>query len=143
MSQIIFTGTSSGYPAPDKACSSFLIRTGNRYFQFDAGEGFTGSALKFKINQNQIDRIFLSHLHTDHVAGLFLEIQLMYLSGRTVPLVIYTPAEAISKLKSTFDMFYLFREKFPFSINFKPIGKNPLFRGKTISVSAHPNSHLA
>jgi len=142
LSKIIFTGTSSGYPSKQRACSSFVVKTTSRLYQFDAGEGVSGSIRRHGLNANEIEKIFISHLHPDHIAGLFLELQMMYLNGRKKPLDIYVPKEAVKGLEKAVDLFYLFREKFPFKFSFKPIDSNPVFRGREITVNAFPNLHL-
>jgi len=142
MNKIIFTGTGAGYPSKDRACSSFIIKTPSGLYQFDAGEGFSGSVRKFGLNTNNIGQIFISHLHPDHVSGLFMELQLMYLTGRKKSLEICVPPEAVNGLMKTMDLFYLFKEKFPFKYNFKPISSNFVYRDKELTVEAYPNQHL-
>lgn len=149
MNKIIFTGTASGYPSKERACSSFILQTGRKLFQFDAGEGISGSVQKFKIKYNEIDKIFISHLHPDHIAGIFMELQLMYLDNikkppacRRARLDIYMPSEALKMMVKSTDMFYLFEEKFPFRFKFLPIRLNPVFRGKEFTLFAYHNEHF-
>jgi len=142
MSKIIFTGTGSGCPSKDRACSSFVVKTSSRLYQFDAGEGFSGSVQRCGLDVNSIGKIFITHLHPDHVAGLFLELQLMYLIGRKKSLDIFVPPEAVNGLMKATDMFYLFKEKFPFKYNFKPILPRSVYRDKELSVEAFSNLHL-
>ena len=82
MAEIIITGSSCGDPSPDRATASFILKTGNELYQFDAGEGFSSSILRQKIDHSDIGTIFLSHGHADHFTGLFLEIQMMHLAKR-------------------------------------------------------------
>jgi ribonuclease Z len=110
MNRIVFTGTASGFPSPDRACSSFVLQLGDKLYQFDAGEGFSNSVQRLKINFNQITQVFISHLHPDHITGIFLELQLMYLAGRRMPLEIYVPDEGVESLEKAARLFYLFKE---------------------------------
>jgi len=142
LNKIIFTGTAPGFPSKDRACSSFLLKTGSKLYQFDAGEGFSGSVLRLGIKHSEIEKIFISHLHPDHITGLFLELQLMYLTNRRKPLDIYVPAEAVKGLERAVDLFYLFKEKFPFRFKFKPIKPNPVFRNNQFTITGFPNRHL-
>lgn len=142
MSSIIFTGTSSGYPSKVRACSSFIINHNKKLYQFDAGEGFCNSALKYRIDTDNISRIIISHLHPDHITGLFLELQMMYLDKRTRPLAVYVPGEAITGLKKAVEMFYLFSDKFPFRLSIKSIKPGAVYRGHDLTVTAYPNEHL-
>lgn len=142
MNRIVFTGTASGFPSPDRACSSFVLQLGDKLYQFDAGEGFSNSVLRLKINFNQITQVFISHLHPDHITGIFLELQLMYLAGRRMPLEIYVPDEGVESLEKAARLFYLFKEKFPFVFHFVPIRPNPVFREKEFTLYAYHNRHL-
>jgi ribonuclease BN (tRNA processing enzyme) len=142
MNNIIFTGTASGFPSPSRAGSSIVIQIGSKLYQFDAGEGFSSSALKFNIKYNQIEKIFISHSHPDHIAGLFMELQMMYLAARKKRLDIYVPGELLPAMNKTMDLFYLFQEKFAFPYNFKPIRPNPIYRNGDLGVYAYLNKHL-
>jgi ribonuclease BN (tRNA processing enzyme) len=142
MNRIVFTGTASGFPARDRACSSLVLQLGDKLYQFDAGEGISGSVQRLKIDYNQIGKIFVSHLHPDHITGLFLELQMMYLAKRQMPLDIYVPEEGAEPLEKAVRLFYLFKEKFPFSFHFQPIKPNPVFCEKDFALYAYPNRHL-
>lgn len=142
MNKIVFIGTSSGFSSEHRACSSFLLILDDKLYQFDAGEGFSSSVLRHRIKYNDIEKIFISHLHPDHITGIFLELQMMYLARRKKPLDIYVPHEALTGLEKAVDLFYLFKEKFPFRFVFKPIRPNPVFRDKGFSLYAYPNMHL-
>ncbi len=142
MKKIIFTGTGSGFPSKDRACSSFVLKIDSRLYQFDAGEGFSSSALKRRLEYNKIEKIFISHLHPDHITGLFVELQLMHLSARKKPLDIYVPQESLEGLKRATDMFYLFEKKLQFRFRFRPIMPNPAYRGQRFWLYAYLNRHL-
>lgn len=142
MKKIVFIGTSSGFSSKQRACSSFLLMLDDKLYQFDAGEGFSSSALRHRIKYNDIEKVFISHLHPDHITGIFLELQMMYLAKRRKPLDIYVPQEALAGLERAVDLFYLFKEKFPFRFVFKPLRPNPVFRDKSFSLYAYPNLHL-
>lgn len=57
----------------------------------DCGEGTQKQLRKFGINPLKLKAIFISHLHGDHVYGLFGLISTMGLMGRRTPLPIYAP----------------------------------------------------
>jgi ribonuclease BN (tRNA processing enzyme) len=142
MNKIIFTGTASGFPAKDRANASFILMAGKRIYQFDAGEGFSSSVQRLKIDYSNIGKIFISHLHPDHITGIFLELQLMLLAKRQLPLEIFVPAEGVAGLEQAARMFYLFKEKFPFEFRFSPIIVNPAYREGNFVVYAYANQHL-
>ena len=142
MNKIIFVGTSSGYPSPNRACSSIIIDIDGRLFQLDAGEGFARSALNLNINYNFIEKIFISHLDPDHIVGIFQELQLMHLTRRDLSLEIFVPEEGVTGLAAACDMFYLFKEKFTFTRDFHAIGQSTITIDGVFSLRALPNRHL-
>jgi len=119
-----------------------VVQLGQNLYQFDAGEGFSGSAQRLKIDYNKIGRIFISHLHPDHITGIFMELQLMYLAKRQLALEIYAPEEGVESLEKAARLFYLFKEKFPFEFRFVPVKPNPVFHENGFSVRAFHNNHL-
>lgn len=67
---ITFLGTSHGDPTLTRFCSSTLYRFGDCMFLIDAGEPVTGLLVRAGVKPAQLDAVFLSHMHIDHVGGL-------------------------------------------------------------------------
>ncbi|VVB58944.1 Ribonuclease Z [Candidatus Anstonella stagnisolia] len=71
MFKIIFLGTAASTPSIERNLPSIaLVREGSAYL-FDCGEGTQRQMLKFGISYAKVRSIFLSHLHLDHVLGIF------------------------------------------------------------------------
>jgi ribonuclease Z len=140
--EIIIVGSSSGDPSPDRANASLLLNTGDQLYQFDAGEGFSSSILRQKIDHSEIGTIFLTHGHADHFTGLFLELQMMHLAKRSRALSIYLPEELVEPIKSMLLTTYMFPERLGFEISFNPVKPDPVFRDDNIAVYARANTHL-
>ncbi len=68
--RIIFLGTGTGVPEKNNFPSSVLIETQNKKLIFDFGEGLMKSLLKKKISIKDIDALFLTHFHIDHISGI-------------------------------------------------------------------------
>jgi ribonuclease BN (tRNA processing enzyme) len=140
--RITILGSSSGMPSPSRFCSSFLLETEKRKYLFDSGEGVSSSLLRNKMDFNQINCIFITHSHVDHVGGLFLLIQMMHLTQRKIPLEVYLPEEAISGVGGFLQTLYLFKEKLSLRINLHRIKPNFIFKNEELSIKAHLNRHL-
>lgn len=71
-SDIEVTLLGTGTPRPDiqRFGPATLVEAGGRYFVFDAGRGLTIRLQQAGIALQQIERVFLTHLHSDHVSGL-------------------------------------------------------------------------
>jgi ribonuclease BN (tRNA processing enzyme) len=143
MADVIILGSAAGDASPQRANSSFLLNAGGRYYQFDAGEGCSVAMKRLKIDHTKIAAVFVSHMHADHISGIFMEIQMMFLAGgRKEPLPIYLPAEAVEPVVQFLRATYLFEEKMGFDIPVKPIMPDPFFRDDHVTIYARANSHL-
>ncbi len=142
MADIIIIGSSSGDPSPDRANASFLFNIDGKRYQFDAGEGFSSSVSRLSIDHSEIGVIFISHGHTDHVTGLFLELQMMHLANRTAPLAIYMPEELVEPVKKLMTAMYIFPERLGFALDICPVRPDPVFRDDYIAVYARANNHF-
>jgi ribonuclease BN (tRNA processing enzyme) len=149
--RIIILGSSSGMPSPSRFCSSFLLEipskagleTEKGKYLFDAGEGVSFSVLRNEIDFNQINSIFITHSHIDHLGGLFLLIQMMHLARRRTPLNVYLPGEAQEGVENFLRTSYLFKEKLSLGLNLQPIKPGLVFRDEEIGVNAYLNRHLS
>ncbi|MBD2104806.1 ribonuclease Z [Leptolyngbya sp. FACHB-261] len=70
--QITFLGTSSAVPTRSRNVSSWVLRLPQRSeaWLFDCGEGTQHQILRSDVRISQITRIFVTHLHGDHIFGL-------------------------------------------------------------------------
>ncbi len=93
--RVISLGT--GMPAANKgqAASSFLVQLGNgENFIFDIGTNAFGNLTSLQIPAASLDKIFLGHLHFDHIGDLSALLISAVSHGRNVPLKIWGPSGA-------------------------------------------------
>ena len=68
--KIITLGSSGGAPTKRRNCTSFVLHTETFSIMFDCAEGTQRQMLKAGFKLSKIKYIFISHMHSDHVAGL-------------------------------------------------------------------------
>lgn len=71
--KLLFLGTSAGRPTLDRNVTSvalLLPDAQGRFWLFDAGEGTQHQLLRTKLKLNKLERIFITHMHGDHLYGL-------------------------------------------------------------------------
>ena len=90
--KITFLGTSGSMPSKDRGASGFVVRRGKELLMFDCGEGTQRQMVMARIGFQRPMRIFITHLHGDHVLGLPGLLQSMSLLRRENELHIYGPA---------------------------------------------------
>ena len=85
-------GTGGPELTPDRAGYATLIETPDDLLLIDAGRGLIQRLYEQRINPKRVTRIFLTHLHSDHISGLpELWMTPWFLLGRTAPLEIWGP----------------------------------------------------
>lgn len=71
--ELQFLGTGAGVPASSRNVTSIalkLLDECNEIWLFDCGEGTQQQILKTHIRPRKINKIFITHLHGDHIFGL-------------------------------------------------------------------------
>ncbi|HLN44740.1 MAG TPA: ribonuclease Z [Candidatus Sulfotelmatobacter sp.] len=89
--RVTFLGTSGAIPTLKRSLASLVIQCGNELLMLDCGEGVQRQMIHAKVGFHKKMKIFLSHLHGDHVLGLPGLLQTMALLDRKKSLDIYGP----------------------------------------------------
>ncbi|PKN72536.1 MAG: hypothetical protein CVU50_06665 [Candidatus Cloacimonetes bacterium HGW-Cloacimonetes-3] len=111
----IILGTGSGLPQADKNLSGLLVRKHDSLVLADCGDGCTKRLLELKIGADDLDAIFITHYHPDHVSGLFMLLQWLFLAGRTKALYLFLP-ERPAAIIEIMQLMYTFIQKFKFKL---------------------------
>ena len=85
----------TGYPRPDAhhAGPATAIVAGDKWFLVDAGRGTTMRVAGTELKYENLRAVFISHLHSDHTAGLpDLFITSWQFGRKTTPLALYGPS---------------------------------------------------
>ena len=134
-------GTASALPTANRYPSAHILTVRERLFLIDCGEGAQMQMRKAGVSIARIDNIFISHLHGDHIFGLFGLLSTMAMMGRTAPLYIYAPY----RMEVILDFFKeQFGEGIKYDIVHKPIKcKEPqlIFDMKSLEVYTFPLQH--
>jgi len=91
--ELTILGSNSAVPTNQRKPTAQLLNVAGRFFLIDCGEGTQLQLRKYKIKMQNIQHIFISHMHGDHYFGLIGYISTMHLLGREKELHVYGPAE--------------------------------------------------
>ena len=101
--RITFCGTGMPYPVYQQASACVLVELGNGdVFLFDIGSDSVSRLNGMKINTNDLNKIFLGHLHLDHAGDLGILWAQGAWAGRSVPLEVYGPSGPNHELGTEF-----------------------------------------
>lgn len=89
--RVILLGTGTPNPEPERMGPAVAIVSGGRVYIVDSGPGVVRRAAEAGITMKQITKAFITHLHSDHTAGLPDLIFTPAVTGRLEPFTIYGP----------------------------------------------------
>lgn len=87
---LVFLGTAASVPTAARGVASALVRRGGERLLFDCGEG-TQRQLMRSTGLAELDAIFITHLHADHILGLPGMLKTFGMRDRSIPLTIAGP----------------------------------------------------
>jgi ribonuclease Z len=139
--ELTVLGSSSALPTSTKFPSAHVLNVHERFFLIDCGEGTQIQLRKSKTKFGNINHIFISHLHGDHVFGLLGLLSTYNLLGRKNDLHIYAP----SGIEEFID-FYLkhFAQDNSFEIKIHTLKQRKyqlIFEDKLVEIFAFPLKH--
>ena len=142
---ITFLGTSSGVPTLSRNVSSLALKLSQKaeVWLFDCGEGTQHQLIKSTIKSSQIRKIFITHMHGDHIYGLPGLLATLGLSGNSKGIDIYGPSNLKNFISSALKNSYC-KISFPLKFfeveNYAQTNTN-LFEDKSMEVKCASLNH--
>jgi ribonuclease Z len=139
--ELTILGSGSALPTSRRYPTAQALNVLERFFLIDCGEGTQLQLRNAKIKFVQINHIFISHLHGDHVFGLFGLLSTYNLLGRKTDLYIYGHSD-LEKIIGFYRQ--QFSEEMQYSIKVVPIGSRSfqlIFEDKVCEVYSFPLKH--
>ncbi|MEH6578230.1 MAG: ribonuclease Z [Amphritea sp.] len=140
--EILFLGTSSGTPTKRRNVSAVAVKKANckRWYLIDCGEGTQQQLLRTKLTLNNLQAIFITHVHGDHCYGLPGLLASAGMSGRVAPLTIVAPAGIQEFVEVTQRVSQL---QLPYQVEFVRVenSSTELFRDHDFTVESVALSH--
>ncbi|RDY24026.1 ribonuclease Z [Romboutsia maritimum] len=141
MIDLILLGCGGNMPMPNRFLSSLFINYRGRKILIDCGEGTQVSMKMKNCGFKNIDLIFITHLHGDHIIGIIGLLSTIANSSRTEDLTIIGPVGIIEAMKAI----RVLVEYLPYKINIieNPVGKFSLINNelKNIEISSIELDH--
>ncbi len=136
-------GVGDGLPCADRNHSSFLYRFGKVHLLVDCGESISSRYKASGLSYDAIDRIFISHLHSDHLGGFFMLVQGFWLEQRQKELPVHLPGDGIEAVRNLFTAACLFDQLLPFRLRFAPLRAGKAVLTGNVRMTPYLTSHLS
>ena len=89
---VTLLGTGTPRPEVERGSSAVLVEAGAQKLLFDAGRGVARRIYQLRLDYDAIDKIFITHLHYDHIIGLPDLMLSGWVFQRTHPIRLWGPA---------------------------------------------------
>ena len=131
--EVVFLGTSGSVPTPERGLPCIAVRRRGELLLLDCGEGCQRQMMKAGVGFAKRMKVFITHLHGDHVLGLAGLLQSMGLMGREESLPVYGPrglARVIEAFKEALGF------ELPYHVEVYEVGEGVVCRGDGYRVEA-------
>lgn len=138
---ILFLGTSSGVPTKERNVTSIaLIEENSRaWYMIDCGEATQHQLLNTSLSLNDLEIIFITHVHGDHCYGLPGLLASAGMNGnRKKPLIVVAPDGIQQWLESTIELTQMY---LPYELNFFSTEKLHNFSYRDLLINSCALSH--
>jgi ribonuclease Z len=92
--ELVFLGTGAGTPSRQRNVTAIaldLLAENGVYWLFDCGEGTQQQILRSSVKLSKLDKLFVTHLHGDHIFGIPGLLSTRANQGGTTPFTVYGP----------------------------------------------------
>lgn len=141
MIKVTVLGNASAKPTVTNHPSAQVVNVNEQYYLVDAGEGTQQQMFRRGINPLKLRAVFISHLHGDHVFGLFPLLSTLGLCGRQTPLKVFAPRPFGEMLD--FHLKY-FDTQLPYQVEWVEVDTTKhalIFENKSLEVWSIPLRH--
>ena len=139
--RLTFLGTSAGAPTKHRNVSAIGLQfiQQSRLWLFDCGEGTQQQILHSPLRLSQLERIFITHVHGDHMFGLpgLLSTRSLQIAS-TTPVTVYGPPEVGEYLAKTLE---LSSSHLGYEVTFVAVQPGCIYEDETLTVVCTPLEH--
>ncbi|TDM15497.1 ribonuclease Z [Macrococcus bovicus] len=140
--EIIFLGTSAGLPTKERNTQATVLSLEpllNEFWLFDAGEAVQHQILQTRIKLGKLRRVFITHMHGDHLFGLpGLLSSRSFQGGENKPLTLYGPAGIKAFIETTLK---LSESRLNYPLEIVEVEDAAVFKEDDITIKVHLLAH--
>jgi ribonuclease Z len=136
--KVTVLGSAAGVPTPERGLPAILVEVEGELVLFDCGEGTQRQMMKAGYGLCRRMRIFITHLHGDHIFGLPGMIQTMNLLHRIHPLEVCGPPGLKEFIEET-TIATMSEPVFDLSVH--EVSEGEIFRGKRYRIEGAWGDH--
>ena len=144
MPDLIILGSAASVPDADHDTVSMVLRGREGSILIDCGGSPLHKLARLGIEIEDVCAVILTHHHADHIYGLPMLVQGLWLGGRETSVPIYGPRQALDRAQRLLEVFELSGREEMFDLIWHPVplrqGRRVLALGQ-IEITAAPVMH--
>ncbi len=144
--KLTITGSGDAFGSGGRFNTCFHVQSGETGFLLDCGATALVSLKRAGFSTDDVDTIFISHLHGDHFGGLpFFLIDAVFIASRSKPLTLVGPAALEARFHIACEaMFPLITEhQREFDMSFVPLSAGQTTQVRAVSVTPFEVKHYS
>ncbi len=144
MPEVIVLGTAASVPDAEHDTLALALRGPGWAILVDCGGSPLYKLARAGVSRDQVRAVILTHYHADHLYGLPILVQGLWLGGRQETLPIYGPQQALERARRLLELFELDERADMFSLEWHPVALREGHRVvemEGVAISASPVDH--
>lgn len=140
--ELIVLGSSSGLPTRRRFAPGYALTAAGKLFLLDCGAPASTLLYRYDLDPVEVEAIFVSHWHMDHVANLGLFLSQNRLLKRTSDLALYGPRGTRGKVRRLLSDSFLLVDELGYKLTMTNIECNEPYQEALLQVTYFKTQHL-
>ena len=140
--ELLVLGSASAAPTRHRFPSAYAITVAGKLFLLDCGAPVSTLLYRYDYDPTEVQAVFLSHWHIDHVANLGLLLSQNHQHGRVKPLHVYGPRGTRGKVKRLLNDSFMTPDELSYDLKLTNIKANKLYKEALLRLSYFKTQHL-
>jgi ribonuclease Z len=136
MLNVTFLGTSGAVPSAHRAMPAIALKY-DKLFLWDCGEGCQREMMRNRIGYGGVEAVFITHLHLDHVMGVFGLIETVRMNTERERITVFAP-RGFERMLAGISPTVGWEPSF---LDIREMREGELYRGKDYAISAFAVKH--
>ena len=140
--ELLVLGSGSGAPTQHRFASAYALVVTGKLFLLDCGAPVSTLLYRYGLDPTDVQAVFLSHWHLDHVANLGLLLSQNHQHKRIKPLKIYGPKGTRGKVKRLLADSFLTPENLSYKLQLTNVTPDKSYKEALMRVTYFKTGHL-
>ena len=144
MAELVVLGSAASVPDAQHDTVGLLLRAADGAILIDCGGSPLHKLARLGVEPGDIQAVVLTHRHADHVYGLPMLVQGLWLDGRTDVLPIHGSAETLEVARELLELFSLAERSDMFCLSWQTVPlqeSQPVLHAEDVRIIASPVVH--